>query len=163
MGLHDWLEIIGKGLVFCSFWFVVPELFGEERLRDYYVAPAMRGLTRFLVVGCWATVFLSLVSLEFGLLSPLEMKLRESVPWLTMLVVTLEIVLVYAVAIVLAFVAGGLTQAVLEALVLKRALARLADDASLRRRLMEIGACLFGLGSYLDIYAWVLKKISHPG
>ena len=158
-----WIAAIGKICVFLSFWLVAPELLGEDRLKQLIGngLKIARAILLFLF-------FVGVVSFAY-LGSIRETDLNESkpafsgIPWIESgeeavtafgrFVITFGKEHPWLTGVSVLFAAFVWTQGLkrwLDKLVVTPALTALSQNATIRQRLMRVGALFFLFGSLLD-------------
>jgi hypothetical protein len=146
-----WTDRIGMILVFFAFWFAAPELLGEETLRRYtkgglfaasFLLACLVWLVVFLFLGgallllysaafSWMVPTISAVLIQRG-----EKPDPGPIGWVILIVAGL-----------VASYAASATWDVIARLVVNPILLRLANNTTLRRRLLNVGMAMFAVGS----------------
>ena len=150
---HEWVVMFNRvGLIlnFLSFWFIAPEILGEERLRriDRWFESVVKGIVE--TTGC-LTTFIGMVvlgSIGYGLLF---YGLVSNPP--SIMEGCVEIVAIFIIVVIIAaLVEGGLKKLYQRVTSFAElALRRLADNSKTRQRSMILGAVIFVVGTIFQL------------
>lgn len=140
-----WLSRVAILLQFAAFWFSVPELLGERRLKAIEKG-VEEGLHRWEQMGARIRQNAALLIVALGALGLVAILLTN--PGLRRLPDMVQGIVAVALAS-LALVVGLLLEWLLTGLT-RNVLRHLADDRLIRRRSLMIGAVLFALGTIVD-------------
>lgn len=133
--MHLWLDRIGLVCQFLSFWFVAPELIGEDRLQGL-----SKGLASFFSTTLFLFISLAVVALAWSL------AFREGIHWFhrgSLALLFSSVVLIPKLLLYKRF----------KKVWLPALIQHLSDDERFRRGLLMIGGALLTIGVALQILA----------
>ena len=144
-----WLNRIGLFLTFISFWLAAPEILGEQKLRRLYELGISGFLFVFYNLFLNAIYVVAIIIILFVWSSAIGKEVADSGS-------RMAIALVIAIGI--SYLATFALNRIIERVIVKPLLLKLADSGKLRRHLLLTGATVFTFGFILQFIGTFLKQ-----